>query len=69
MISFITGNINVLATAASLAMDAFSVAICLGICHEYLTKKEALSLGLAFGFFQFLNFQRKATTKLYFNFY
>ena len=53
MISFITGNINVLATAASLAMDAFSVAICLGICHEYLTKKEALSLGLAFGFFQF----------------
>ncbi len=53
MITYISDNINVLATAASLAMDAFSVSICLGICHEHMRKRDALSLGGAFGFFQF----------------
>ena len=30
------------ATAASLAMDAFSVSICIGLCHERLRLREAL---------------------------
>ena len=42
------------ATAASLAMDAFSVSICLGLCHEKLSHREALLLGLTCGLFQFL---------------
>ncbi|MEG1824238.1 MAG: manganese efflux pump MntP family protein [Cloacibacillus sp.] len=46
-------NLAVTATAASIAMDAFSVSICLGLCHEHLTKREALILGTAFGGFQF----------------
>ena len=41
------------ASAASLAMDAFSVSICIGLCHERLRLREALILGAAFGFFQF----------------
>lgn len=41
------------ATAASLAMDAFSVSICIGLCQERLRRREALILGAAFGFFQF----------------
>ena len=41
------------ATAASLAMDAFSVSICIGLCRGRLLLREALILGCAFGFFQF----------------
>lgn len=41
------------ATAASLAMDAFSVSICIGLCHERLRLREAFILGAAFGLFQF----------------
>lgn len=41
------------ATAASLAMDAFSVSICIGLCRGRLPLREALILGCAFGFFQF----------------
>ena len=44
----------VLATAVSLAMDAFSVSICIGLCQANLRFRDALSLGLAFGVFQFL---------------
>ena len=44
----------VLATAVSLAMDAFSVSICIGLCQENLRFRDALSLGVAFGIFQFL---------------
>ena len=47
-------NAAVAATAASLAMDAFSVSICLGLCHNGLSKKDALTLGCAFGGFQFV---------------
>lgn len=46
-------SIAVTASAASLAMDAFSVSICLGLCHNGLSKREALMLGCAFGGFQF----------------
>ena len=41
-------------TSASLAMDAFSVSICIGLCHDGLKRREALILGSAFGGFQFL---------------
>ena len=41
------------AAAAALAMDAFSVSICIGLCHEKLSLRDALTLGGAFGFFQF----------------
>ncbi len=41
------------ATAAALAMDAFSVSICIGLCHERLRLREAFILGAAFGLFQF----------------
>ena len=41
------------ATAASLAMDAFSVSICLGLCHDRISAKNVLTVGGAFGFFQF----------------
>lgn len=34
-------------------MDAFSVSICLGLCHEDFKKRDGLILGCAFGFFQF----------------
>ncbi len=44
---------NILATAASLAMDAFSVSICLGLCHGNLRMRQAIILGGTFGFFQF----------------
>jgi putative Mn2+ efflux pump MntP len=46
--------IPVLATAVSLAMDAFSVSICIGLCQENLRFRDAFSLGAAFGIFQFL---------------
>lgn len=46
-------DIEVYATAASLAMDAFSVSICLGLCHDDFKKSDGLILGCAFGFFQF----------------
>lgn len=46
--------LSVLATAVSLAMDAFSVSICIGLCQENLRGRDALALGGAFGFFQFL---------------
>lgn len=42
------------AAAAALAMDAFSVSICIGLCHEKLSLRDALTLGGAFGVFQFL---------------
>lgn len=41
------------ATGASLAMDAFSVSICIGLCHERISAKNVLTVGGAFGFFQF----------------
>lgn len=41
------------ATGASLAMDAFSVSICIGLCHERMSAKNVLIVGGAFGFFQF----------------
>lgn len=41
------------ATAASLAMDAFSVSICVGLCRERTSVRDGLALGLSFGFFQF----------------
>ena len=41
------------ATAAALAMDAFSVSICIGLSHEKLSLRDALTLGGAFGLFQF----------------
>lgn len=47
------GFLPAVATAASLAMDAFSVSICLGLCHNGLKLREALILGSSFGFFQF----------------
>lgn len=49
----ITEYIPLTATAASLAMDAFSVSICVGLCNNDLKKSDALMLGGAFGFFQF----------------
>lgn len=48
-----TSDISTLATAASIAMDAFSVSVCMGICHERLGRRDALTLGGAFGLFQF----------------
>ncbi|MDO5562677.1 MAG: manganese efflux pump [Synergistaceae bacterium] len=45
--------LNTIATGVSLAMDAFSVSICLGLCHNSLKTREALTLGGVFGFFQF----------------
>lgn len=48
-----TEILAVTASAASLAMDAFSVSICMGLCHNGLSKKDALTLGCAFGGFQF----------------
>lgn len=41
------------ATGASLAMDAFSVSICIGLCHERISAKNVLTVGGAFGIFQF----------------
>ena len=41
------------ATGASLAMDAFSVSICIGLCHDRISAKNVLTVGGAFGFFQF----------------
>ncbi|MCE5202143.1 MAG: manganese efflux pump MntP family protein [Synergistaceae bacterium] len=50
----ISEHTQLIATAASLAMDAFSVSICLGLCHGSLKLRQAFSLGGAFGFFQFI---------------
>ncbi len=41
------------ATAASLAMDAFSVSICMGLCHDSVSVGNVLAVGGAFGIFQF----------------
>ncbi len=41
------------ATGASLAMDAFSVSICIGLCHDRISAKKVLTVGGAFGLFQF----------------
>ena len=46
-------NISIAATAASLAMDAFSVSVCVGICSKTVNIKNALVLASAFGGFQF----------------
>ena len=48
-----TTDISTLATAVSIAMDAFSVSICMGICHTKLNKRDAFTLGGAFGIAQF----------------
>ena len=48
-----TTDISTLATAASIAMDAFSVSVCMGICHGKLDRRDALTLGGAFGISQF----------------
>lgn len=49
-----TIDLTTLASSVSLAMDAFSVSICIGLCHESrLTKFESAAIGGAFGFFQF----------------
>ncbi|MDO4988368.1 MAG: manganese efflux pump MntP family protein [Synergistes sp.] len=40
-------------TASSLAMDALSVSICIGLAHTKLKRSEWLALGFAFGGFQF----------------
>ena len=48
-----TTDISTLATAVSIAMDAFSVSICMGICHTKLNKRDAFTLGGAFGISQF----------------
>ena len=46
--------VAITATAASLAIDAFSVSICIGLCHENLKLREALVPSAAFGLFQFI---------------
>ena len=46
-------DLSTLATAASIAMDAFSVSVCMGICHGDLDRRDALTLGGAFGISQF----------------
>jgi len=47
-------DISTVATAVSLAMDAFSVSICIGLCHDdKLSWGEAFILGGTFGAFQF----------------
>ena len=38
----------------SLAADAFSISLCMGLAHSNLSKKNATSLAIAFGGFQFL---------------
>ncbi|MEA4872588.1 MAG: manganese efflux pump [Synergistaceae bacterium] len=48
-----TLDLSILATAASIAMDAFSVSVCMGICHGDLGRRDALTLGGAFGISQF----------------
>ena len=37
-----------------LAMDAFAVAICKGLCMKKVDRKQALTIGLFFGGFQAL---------------
>lgn len=46
-------RLTMLSTAASLAMDAFSVSICIGLAHGGRLKlRQALLLGGSFGFYQ-----------------
>ncbi len=40
-----TLDLSTMATAASIAMDAFSVSVCMGICHGGLGRRDALTLG------------------------
>lgn len=47
-------SFNYLAIAASIAMDAFSVSICIGLCHDNLRSRQAMILAGSFGFFQFV---------------
>lgn len=42
-----------MATAVSLAMDAFSVSVCAGLCGSGRVLTRSLALGSAFGLFQF----------------
>lgn len=46
-------DLRIIASAASLAMDAFSVSICVGLCHNGLSPRQGFSLSGAFGAFQF----------------
>ncbi|MDY3869384.1 MAG: manganese efflux pump MntP family protein [Pyramidobacter sp.] len=46
-------GLEVLATAVSLSMDAFSVSLCMGICCSGLSLKQSAEIASAFGFFQF----------------
>ncbi|MDD3672127.1 MAG: manganese efflux pump MntP family protein [Synergistaceae bacterium] len=48
-----TLDLSTMATAASIAMDAFSVSVCMGICDGGLGRRDALTLGGAFGISQF----------------
>lgn len=48
------GFIAIQATAASLAMDAFSVSVCVGLAAPGLKLRNGLIMGGVFGFFQFL---------------
>ena len=41
------------ATGASLAMDAFSVSICIGLCHDLISEMFVLTVGGGLGFFQY----------------
>ena len=66
MLELILTNLLV---GASLAVDAFAVTVAEGLANPQNRLKSTILQAGYFGFFQFLNFQRKATTKLYFNFY
>lgn len=48
------GFLTIHATAASLAMDAFSVSVCVGLASPRLKLRNGLILGGVFGFFQFV---------------
>lgn len=48
------GFIVIQATALSLAMDAFSISVCVGLASPSLKLKNGLIMGCVFGFFQFL---------------
>ncbi len=47
-------EMEIVATAVSLSMDAFSVSICMGICQGGLSSRQASLIGGTFGLFQFL---------------
>lgn len=48
------GFLTIQATAASLAMDAFSVSVCVGLASPRRKLRNGLILGGVFGFFQFV---------------